>query len=166
MIGRRCTHGDVFSRPVLIGRGLDRTYNVSSPAFVLAMECSETHRDIDFPVAMAAGTHPFPFRTRPLSPPAPMVLGDRSPGRVGRRRGSSIDDARPRGGRRRVCDRITTGIVRSLYADGTSCGRSAAPTAPRRGRRQAEAAGRAGEPRPQARARAQGTATAGPAFLG
>ena len=35
---------------------------------------------------MAAGSHPFPFRTRKLSPPAPMVLGERSPGRVGRRR--------------------------------------------------------------------------------
>jgi hypothetical protein len=39
-----------------------------------------------FPVAMAAGKHPFPFRTRQLSPPAPMVLGGRPPGRVGRRR--------------------------------------------------------------------------------
>ncbi len=35
---------------------------------------------------MAAGSHPFPFRTRKLSPPAPMVLGGRPPGRVGRRR--------------------------------------------------------------------------------
>ena len=39
-----------------------------------------------FPVTMAAGRHPFPFRTRKLSPPAPMVLGEESPGRVGRRR--------------------------------------------------------------------------------
>ena len=37
-------------------------------------------------VAMAVGSHPFPFRTRKLSPPAPMVLGWRRPGRVGRRR--------------------------------------------------------------------------------
>ena len=37
-------------------------------------------------VAMAEGSHPFPFRTRKLSPPAPMVLGSRGPGRVGRRR--------------------------------------------------------------------------------
>ena len=35
---------------------------------------------------MAAGPHPFPFRTRKLSPPAPMVLGTCVPGRVGRRR--------------------------------------------------------------------------------
>ena len=35
---------------------------------------------------MAVGSHPFPFRTRKLSPPAPMVLGRRLPGRVGRRR--------------------------------------------------------------------------------
>src|SRR5690606_38799491 len=35
-------------------------------------------------VAIAEGTHPFPFRTRKLSPPAPMVLGAGAPGRVGR----------------------------------------------------------------------------------
>src|SRR5437899_11033687 len=36
------------------------------------------------PVTMAEGSHPFPFRTRPLSPPAPMVLSGRPGGRVGR----------------------------------------------------------------------------------
>lgn len=35
-------------------------------------------------VAMAEGTHSFPFRTRPLSPPAPMVLVPKGTGRVGR----------------------------------------------------------------------------------
>src|SRR6476620_5588482 len=40
----------------------------------------------DFPVAIAAGSHPFPSRTRKLRLPAPMVLGGRPPGRVGRRR--------------------------------------------------------------------------------
>ena len=35
---------------------------------------------------IAAGVHLFPFRTEKLSPPAPMVLGARAPGRVGRRR--------------------------------------------------------------------------------
>src|SRR4051794_38307911 len=39
-----------------------------------------------FPVAIAAESHPFPSRTRKLSLPAPMVLGGRPPGRVGRRR--------------------------------------------------------------------------------
>jgi hypothetical protein len=38
---------------------------------------------------MAAGIHPFPSRTRQLSSPAPMVLGGRLPGRVGRRRNTS-----------------------------------------------------------------------------
>ena len=47
-------------------------------------------------VAIAVGSHPFPFRTRKLSPPAPMVLGERSPGRVGRRRISHAEGA-PRG---------------------------------------------------------------------
>src|SRR3954447_4281251 len=35
-------------------------------------------------VAMAEGNHAYPSRTRPLSPPAPMVLGPQGPGRVGR----------------------------------------------------------------------------------
>jgi hypothetical protein len=35
-------------------------------------------------VAMAEGKHPVPFRTRKLSPPAPMVLPRRRGGRVGR----------------------------------------------------------------------------------
>ena len=47
--------------------------------------------ELKFPVTMAAGSHPFPSRTRKLSPPAPMVLGGRPPGRVGRRRNSSQD---------------------------------------------------------------------------
>src|SRR6188508_2879716 len=34
----------------------------------------------------AQGPHPFPSRTRPLSPAAPMVLRPRGRGRVGRRR--------------------------------------------------------------------------------
>src|SRR5690606_37040875 len=33
---------------------------------------------------MAEGNQAFPSRTRPLSPPAPMVLGPQGPGRVGR----------------------------------------------------------------------------------
>ncbi len=44
-------------------------------------------------MAIAAGKHPFPFRTRQLSPPAPMVLGGRPPGRVGRRRDLSSLEA-------------------------------------------------------------------------
>ena len=59
------------------------------------------------PVVIAAGPHPFPFRTRKLSLPAPMVLGGNSPGRVGRcrnpeppsclRRGFFASRAYPRG---------------------------------------------------------------------
>ena len=39
-----------------------------------------------FPVAVAGRVHPFPFRTRKLSSPAPMVLPGQLGGRVGRRR--------------------------------------------------------------------------------
>ena len=38
----------------------------------------------NFLAVMAEGSHPFPFRTRPLSPPAPMVLPRYRGGRVGR----------------------------------------------------------------------------------
>ena len=40
-------------------------------------------------VAIAEGRHPVPYRTRKLSPPAPMVLPGKLGGRVGRRRDSS-----------------------------------------------------------------------------
>ena len=59
---------------------------------VLAMECSRSAQKVS--VAMAAGLHPFPFRTRKLSPPAPMVLGPKGPGRVGRRR-TYLREGRP-----------------------------------------------------------------------
>ena len=39
-----------------------------------------------FPVTVAEGLHPFPSRTRKLSPPAPMVLRWQRRGRVCRRR--------------------------------------------------------------------------------
>ena len=63
--------------------------SMSNPMFVLAVEFLKLglfDKNIKVSVAMAVGSHPFPFRTRKLSPPAPMVLGWRRPGRVGRRR--------------------------------------------------------------------------------
>ena len=47
-----------------------------------------------FPVAIGAGSHPFPFRTRKLSLLPPMVLPAQVGGRVGRCRGL-ITEARP-----------------------------------------------------------------------
>ena len=113
-----CKRGDAFSRPVLIGRGLglDTQFreNKDIPIKgivhrygVLRGRWSLAHVDSDaigstqeralsfqieryiFLVVMAAGIHPFPFRTRKLSLPAPMVLGGRPPGRVGRRQNFS-----------------------------------------------------------------------------
>ncbi len=47
---------------------------------------------------MAEGTHAYPSRTRPLRPPAPMILGVQTPGKVGRRqasdKGSSVQKMR------------------------------------------------------------------------
>ena len=45
---------------------------------------------------MARGIHLFPFRTESLSPSAPMVLGGKLPGRVGRRR-NYLQKATPQG---------------------------------------------------------------------
>ncbi len=39
-----------------------------------------------FPAILPEGPHPFPSRTRQLSPPGPMVLAASAAGRVGRRR--------------------------------------------------------------------------------
>ena len=40
---------------------------------------------------MAEGTHAYPSRTRPLRPPAPMILGVQTPGKVGRRQAREKD---------------------------------------------------------------------------
>ena len=40
---------------------------------------------IKFLAFIAAGFHPFPSRTRQLSPPAPMIVGPQGPSKVGRR---------------------------------------------------------------------------------
>jgi hypothetical protein len=37
-----------------------------------------------FLAPMAAGSHPFPSRTRQLSSPAPMIVGPQGPSKVGR----------------------------------------------------------------------------------
>ena len=45
-----------------------------------------TLKDLAHPVAIAGGFHPFPSRTRQLSPHTPKVLGWKRPGRLGSRR--------------------------------------------------------------------------------
>ena len=66
-------------------------------------------------VVMAEGNHTFPSRTRPLSPPAPMVLGPQGHGRVGRRQ------ADPQGfcgffvaWKRMLLTKLTINFVKSL----------------------------------------------------
>ena len=85
-----CTHSNVFSRPVLIARGLDFELHlplcsfqvrVRVPARLFVRPCDGAR----FSAAIAEGSHLFPFRTEKLSPPAPMVLPGRPGGRVGRR---------------------------------------------------------------------------------
>ena len=61
-------------------------------------------RNKEIAVAIAEGPHPFPFRTRSLSPPAPMVLHGRLCGRVGRCRISLFGCLPCRPGRRDYTD--------------------------------------------------------------
>jgi hypothetical protein len=68
-----------------MGRGLDG-YLISVHWHCVVLKARERRGLYRFPVAMARGKHLFPFRTEPLSPSAPMVLGLKGPGRVGRRR--------------------------------------------------------------------------------
>ena len=52
---------------------------------ILAINMTPQYRSsskIEFPVLLAEGTHPFPFRIRKLSPPASMVLAGQLAGRV------------------------------------------------------------------------------------
>src|SRR3954453_22493817 len=86
LIGRRCTRSNALSRPVLIARGLDGFYPILSLVRLCSFEASGRGRSRNFSVAIARGKHLFPFRTEKLSLSAPMVLGLKGPGRVGRRR--------------------------------------------------------------------------------
>src|SRR5207247_4938146 len=84
LIGRLCKRGNALSRPVLMGRGLDGYFYPFGLRAVFKPRRGRRSRPIS--VAIARGKHLFPFRTEPLSPSAPMVLGGQLPGRVGRRR--------------------------------------------------------------------------------
>src|SRR5437899_7577016 len=75
-----------------MGRGLDGFFCDARVA-LCSFEGPGAAVSRRFPVALARGKHLFPFRTEQLSPSAPMVLGSRGPGRVGRRR--SLTDGRP-----------------------------------------------------------------------
>ena len=94
MIGRRWKCGNAWSLTILIGRGLDFKVlrrkgprDIHHPLFFMCgCQGASLENLIPFPVAMAKGSHLFPYRTQKLSPSAPMVLGWTRPGRIGRRR--------------------------------------------------------------------------------
>jgi hypothetical protein len=76
---------------------------------------------------MAKGKHPAPFRTRKLSPSAPMVLRGRPRGRVGRRR--TYFHERPPSGGLSCCRASVTrdrGCEPELEREGSGCGAEAA----------------------------------------
>jgi hypothetical protein len=75
-----------------MGRGLDGfIFGTRSLAGCAVLKARGPDK---FPVAIAWGKHLFPFRTEQLSPTAPMVLGLKGPGRVGRRRSFTRGAAR------------------------------------------------------------------------
>jgi hypothetical protein len=95
LIGRECKSSNAFSGPVLIGRGLvpkSKKFHYAvlkeqqQKTIIKIRICLKPPNISKFLVGIAEGPHPFPSRTRKLSPPAPMVLGARAPGRVGPRR--------------------------------------------------------------------------------
>src|SRR5947208_5524897 len=67
-----------------MGRGLDGFF--ISLAALCGFQAPPGPVSQGFRWHIARGKHLFPFRTEPLSPSAPMVLGGQPPGRVGRRR--------------------------------------------------------------------------------
>ena len=82
LIGRRWKHGDVLSWPVLIAR--EACHPPASRGHCGSQgdaERNSTRRKN--PAAMSEGPHPYPSRTRKLSPLEPMVLHGRLCGRVG-----------------------------------------------------------------------------------
>src|SRR3954467_469632 len=89
------------SRPVLMIRGLVFfAFFELAPLPLCSFEGTRVARPRPFPVVIARGIHLFPFRTESLSLFAPMVLGGKLPGRVGRRR-DILKTEPPRGGSRR-----------------------------------------------------------------
>ena len=76
----------------LTGTNRPRTWQLTSLLHALAVwfwRFPVYRRLQSVSVAIAEGRHPVPYRTRKLSPPAPMVLPGKLGGRVGRRRDSS-----------------------------------------------------------------------------
>src|SRR4030095_16384623 len=107
---RRCKPGNWFSRPVLISRGLNHP-----KLFAQRVHCVIHSKRTTTPghhgraagfvplmvvsVVIAEGKRPVSFRTRKLSPPAPMVLHSGGCGRVGHRRTQRTVEGHPVRGR-------------------------------------------------------------------
>src|SRR5262249_20846617 len=132
LIGGTWKHSNVFSGPVLIARGLDfeliqRSYGV--------LRVQRFAHVLTSWAVIATGKHLFPFRTEKLSPLAPMVLGEQSPGRVGRRpflsrgrRGPlALSEARRRGASRASPDRAHAAGERAPRPAGASRTRQPGP---------------------------------------
>ena len=115
MIGRNWKHSNVWRRPVLIHQTnqhpvfqqtTHRTLFASTMQS-LTQHTQNCHNDISILIItitstpkmcrwlIAAGKRPVPFRTRKLSPPAPMVLHSGGCGRVGYRRPNNFKHSTP-----------------------------------------------------------------------
>ena len=84
-----CKCGNALSLPVLIDRVAwpqNKSHKTGPIVRRISRKQIVRHSKHRFSVAIAKGSHPFPSRTRKLSPSAPMVLPGKLGGRVGRRR--------------------------------------------------------------------------------
>src|SRR5687768_7392383 len=54
--------------------------------FHCSLVCVTTRLSVRFPATLSEGSHPFPSRTRKLSPLEPIILPPQGGGNVGRRR--------------------------------------------------------------------------------
>jgi hypothetical protein len=92
-MGGVCKRGDPLSKAVPINRGLDATdskVHACMERSTLFLRSSlalfpRKHGIQEFLAVIVTGIHPFPFRTRPLSPSTPTILGAQAPGKIGRR---------------------------------------------------------------------------------
>lgn len=100
LIGQCCKHCEVLRRLVLIARLIHMAWFVLGEVFASfsgvwhttatapVTECGDVGVGVSVMVVLVVivvGSRPVPFRTRKLSPPAPMVLHSGECGRVGNR---------------------------------------------------------------------------------
>ena len=95
-------------------------YQIPIPGMESSSRNQYPDNQTDLLVTTPEGVHPFPSRTRKLSPPWPTVLGAQAPGRIGNRQ-HYIQKPSPHN-RRRLLLLSTAREIDSRYNTGLFCG--------------------------------------------